>query len=112
METFNYTPISGASGDNKYNVYTAQFGDGYSQSVANGINNRTSSWSLSFEVLEDDAESIVGFFHDHAGYLPFEWTPPLEESSKTFVVLGYKVTAMTGQCPIYRIDATFEERYI
>jgi len=112
MRTFNYIPISGSSGDNKYNIYTAQFGDGYAQFVANGINNRTSSWSLSFEVLEDDAEAIVEFFHDHAGYLPFTWTPPLEENSKTFVVLGYKVTAMAGQCPIYRIDATFEECYI
>lgn len=111
MQTFSYTPLSGAVGDFQFNVFKAQFGDGYTQEVGNGINNLTSQWPLSFEVLETDAKQIISFFKNHSGFLPFKWTPPLEDSPRVFVVNKYKVTVIAGQCPLYRIDATFEERY-
>lgn len=112
METFTHTPLSGAIGDFQFSVFQARFGDGYTQEVGNGINNLTSQWPLSFEVLEEEAEEIINFFKDHSGFLLFNWTPPLEDNARVFVVNKYKITALAGQCPLYRIDATFEERYV
>ena len=58
-------------------VRTAQFGDGYAQSVADGLNNKVQTWPLIFTVTDTDATTIMTFLDGLQGYQSFFWTPPL-----------------------------------
>ena len=77
MATFTYTPDFGAAVAYKPRVRVAQFGDGYQQRVADGINTGTDSWNLTFAVRTDtEAGNILAFLEARAGVEAFDWTPP------------------------------------
>ncbi|MBW3514979.1 phage tail protein [Shewanella sp. NKUCC01_JLK] len=107
-QTFTWTPDNGATGDTQYRTRTAQFGDGYSQAVGDGINSKVQSWPLTFTKNKATAEAITEFFDDHQGFKAFAWTPPLGTASL------WKVTQKTNT-PLgggmYRITATFEQAF-
>ena len=110
-ETFTWVPLSGPSSTTQFRVLSARFGDGYAQEAADGINNYSTSWPLTFQGQAADITPIITFIKNHAGYKPFEWTPPLESVARLFVVQQYSLQVIAGQCPVYRLTATFEERY-
>jgi phage-related protein len=77
MATFTYTPDYGAQANYKPRVRTTQFGDGYQQRVADGINTRPQVWSLQFNNrTNDDADDITEFLEARNGVEAFDWTPP------------------------------------
>jgi len=107
MEIFKWKPIKGAQGTETARVLTAQFGDGYSQNAADGINNAVQSWPLSFlGRTKVEAEAIVSFFRRHKGYRSFLWTPPL--GLPGFYKVASFQTAPMGS-GFYTITATFEQ---
>lgn len=110
-QTFTWQPLTNPIGKHNFRTLTAQFGDGYVQEVSDGINNLVSSWQLSFQDMASGITPIVTFLNDHRGYKPFKWTPPLSSVSKLYVVKEYDVQVIAGACPIYRLTATFEERF-
>ncbi|MCS6235665.1 phage tail protein [Shewanella baltica] len=107
-QTFTWAPDNGATGETQYRTRAAQFGDGYSQAVGDGINSKVQSWPLTFTKNKATAESITEFFDDHQGFKAFIWTPPLGTASL------WKVTQQTNT-PLgggmYRITATFEQSF-
>lgn len=107
-DTFTWQPTSQATGTSTFAVRSAQFGDGYTQEVADGINNESQSWPLTFMGSKAEIQPIVDFFRAHAGYRGFWWTPP-------FGVQGiYKVTAfspMPNGGDIYTLTATFVQKF-
>lgn len=77
--TTNFTwPVQAKlAGAVKFAVLTAQFGDGYKQTAADGINNQSQSWSV---VIRGSAAQVTparDFLNARAGYQSFFWTPPL-----------------------------------
>lgn len=78
-DTFTWRVHSTAAGGGEFTTAKAQFGDGYSQEVALGINNEVQKWNVTVSerasVLRDEA---LDFIRDHRG-LSFLWTPPLGE---------------------------------
>jgi phage-related protein len=77
--TTNFTwPVQAKlAGAVKFAVLTAQFGDGYKQTAADGINNQSQSWSV---VIRGPAAQVTparDFLNARAGYQSFFWTPPL-----------------------------------
>mgnify|MGYP006206653597 CR=1 FL=1 len=48
IERFTWATEKGAEGDVTQRVRTKQFGDGYEQSVEEGLNNQSQSWPLTF----------------------------------------------------------------
>lgn len=82
MAVFTYIPDFGAAADYQPRVRTAQFGDGYSQRVLEGINPTNMEWDLRF-VARSDAETdgILTFLAARAGVEAFDWTPPAESLS-------------------------------
>lgn len=76
MSTFNYIPAYGATETTTARVLKAQFGDGYSQRIADGINNKPRSWSLSFSKTQTDIDLILAFLNAEGGVYSFDWTPP------------------------------------
>jgi phage-related protein len=76
-QIFTWDPFTGMTADVKFEVSTAQFGDGYSQAAAAGINNRTGSWPLTFTDRDEVIAAIMRFLDWHKGAASFWWTPPL-----------------------------------
>lgn len=74
-DTFTWTPALDPTGDVKLRVRTAQYGDGYSQSVVDGINAKVQTWSLTFNSLDARIALIAAFLDAHIG-ISFYWTPP------------------------------------
>lgn len=76
-QTFNWVVSTQASPTIGYTVRSAQFGDGYSQDVGEGVNNKTESWEVSFVGSDTEVLAIMTFLDALAGYKSFFWTNPL-----------------------------------
>jgi phage-related protein len=107
-QVFTWVPDNGATGEVQYRTRTAQFGDGYSQSVGDGTNNKIQSWPLTLTKNKAISEEILSFFNDHQGFKAFAWTPPLGEMS-LWKVIQYANTPLGSG--MYRITATFEQTF-
>lgn len=54
-----------------------KFGDGYEQSVPNGLNNNPASWPVTIGELTDmEARQIMLFLDSFGGHRPFWWRDP------------------------------------
>jgi phage-related protein len=104
--TFTWAPTGQPNGTLKFRVRTAQFGDGYSQRVADGINNKISSWPLTFVGKKADMQAIAAFLDERAGWQAFNWTPPAG-------VQGYYQAGEYNLSPIggdvYTLTVTFQQ---
>lgn len=70
-------PDIGAQATVQPRVLRAQFGDGYSQRSADGLNTRPVIWSLTWGTVTDEvAQQIVGFFEAREGVEAFRWLRP------------------------------------
>ena len=107
-ETFSWTPLVGMNGSAKYRVLSAQFGDGYQQVAADGINNKIESWPVSFTGTEDEIRPIRDFLDHHAGYQSFYWTPPLGEKG-LYRSFDITITPLGGD--IYTLSTVFEQAF-
>jgi phage-related protein len=107
-DTFTWRSIGTPAGQVSFRVRKAQFGDGYSQEVADGINNKVQSWPLQFVGTKAELAPIVAFLDDHAGYAGFFWTPPLGVQG-LYKVTAYTPTPLSGD--LYTLTATFEQKF-
>jgi len=82
MPTFSYVPAPGATETTEPRVRVAQFGEGYAQRVADGINNRPRSWALTFNRAAADIDAIAAFLEARGGTESFDWTPPSGAAGK------------------------------
>lgn len=106
-QTFNFVPSKGFTKTVKPRVLVAQFGDGYSQRIQNGINNITEEWSLSFNSRSiEDADSMLTFFEEHAGAIGFYWTPPGESTAKAVICPEWSKSYDS------HISATIQARFV
>ncbi|MFJ2360438.1 phage tail protein [Pseudomonas fluorescens] len=76
-EVFTWCPRVDAVGTETDRVRTAQFGDGYSQAVGDGINTRVGTYPLTFTGKREYIQPIKAFLDRHGGHTSFKWTPPL-----------------------------------
>lgn len=103
-EVFEWAPSVEASGDTTFAVRTAKFGDGYQQDVADGINNLSESWPLTFVGDGAKTKAIKEFLDWHAGWRSFQWTPPLGVPG-LYKCAAHNRTAHGGDA--YTLTATF-----
>ena len=76
-------PSIGSSSNSSANILKADFGDGYSQRVGQGINNIGEQASLSWNnITGSQANTIVSFFEARGGFEAFQYTLPTESSAK------------------------------
>lgn len=73
--TFTWPILNEATGTETARVRKAQFGDGYSQVVQDGINNVSSSWPITVIGIATDVLAARDFLRARAG-TSFNWTPP------------------------------------
>lgn len=80
METFEFTTPNFTLTE-KPRILTAQFGDGYQQDSADGLNSRLQTWQLTFDdIYPSIALKIRAFFVARGGVEPFYWTTPAPET--------------------------------
>lgn len=106
--TFIWSPRIDPTGTTTLRKLAAQFGDGYKQEAADGINNKMQSWPLSFAGSASMVSAIMAFLDGQQGYMAFYWTPPLGATGL------YKCAAYTQQ-PLgngtYQLSCTFEQAF-
>lgn len=110
METFTYDRQKGAAGKIEFRTRTAQFGDGYSQAVADGINAEMQTWPLSFEGNLETVQPILDFFRRHQGYKSFYWTAPGDTGLKMWRVGNVQLTS--AGAGVYNLSAEFKQVYV
>ena len=68
-------PDKGITRSNEPNVILSEFGDGYEQRLANGINNLKQEFSINFATrLKADIDDIADFLELKGGVTPFNYT--------------------------------------
>lgn len=107
-EVFTWAPDSKMTGTETDRVRTAQFGDGYSQAVGDGINTRVGTWPLMFSGSKARIMEIKAFLDRHGGHKSFQWTPPLGEPS-LFRAPERSPSHMGGE--VYRLSVTFNQTF-
>lgn len=108
-EVFIWQPLADPEGTSTFRVLSAQFGDGYTQEVGDGLNNEIRAWPLQFWGYEWEIQPIRDFLRRHQGFRPFLWTPPIEPDAGLFIARDIRIRAMGGKS--YTLSATFEERF-
>lgn len=78
MATFNplWLPDYGANRSKKPRVKRVEFGDGYEQRVADGINTVKEEWSLTFSAKNTKIDEIDTFLSEQKAVYSFWWTSP------------------------------------
>ena len=108
-DTFAWEPTSaGYAPTTTMLVRTAQYGDGYAQTVPDGINNVSSNYSLVFIKNRKDMAAIIAFLDAHQGATAFYFTP-LFRPQGLYKCPGY--TGPTKDGNVYTLTATFNESF-
>lgn len=112
---FSWAPLIEVAGSAEFNVITAQFGDGYRQSVGDGMNNKAQSWSLSFKGKHEKIEEIKFFLDEHKGFLPFYWAPKCDNGKMSlWDCLSYRMTNISHNgrnTGLWSLTCTFNQRF-
>lgn len=108
IPTFKWNVERQIDFDVKYRVIEVQYGDGYTQSSADGINTKDESYQIRVNARERTAKEIMTFFDNLAGHRSFFWTPPLGELS-LFTCINPKPSYQGGG--LYVITATFKRSF-
>lgn len=109
MATFTYIPSVGVRQSTAPRVRRVQFGDGYQQRVADGINTRQETWNLAFNGLTDTvASEIDTFLVDRNAVEAFDWTTP---DGRAIKVVCDEWSRDYSEPDVNTITATFRRVY-
>lgn len=107
--TFIPAPDYGCQLQKKPRIRTAQFGDGYQQRVADGINTSPEEWTLTFSArVASEANEILQFLEARGGIESFWWTSPRETVGR-FICPEW--THAPNNHYTHTITATFRQVY-
>jgi phage-related protein len=107
-DTFTWRPDKSAPGTFDQSVRAAKFGNGYTQRAADGINNETQSWNLTFTGNKSRIAEIVKFLRKQEGYKAFIWSAPFD-GPLYFICSSFNPTDLGGSA--WALTATFEQTY-
>lgn len=72
--------------DEEPRVRRTQFGDGYMQRQADGLNSLLQSWQIRHTEIDNDAaDEIVAFLRARNGVEAFEYTPLWETTARLYI---------------------------
>lgn len=91
------------------NVLKANFGGGYTQRSADGINTIQRDISVEFIGSDTDIDTYVAFFEARNGHEAFEWTPPDESSELKWTCEVWQVRGESENTS--RLTATFHKEF-
>lgn len=83
-----------------YRVLQMNFGNGYSQTAPDGINNQVDTWMLTFTNMGlTDYNNLIAFFNTVGSSQPITWQSPVDSVAKLFKVdiqTGVQTTISAG----------------
>lgn len=82
METFKWCVKPEATIDNKPEVYSVDFGDGYNQSAPKGLNNLLREYTVTVKVKNKEALQVDAFLARHKGVTAFYYNDPYTKTKK------------------------------
>lgn len=89
-------------------VRLAQFGDGYEQRTADGLNTRPRKLTVDWpNLVLADKDTILNFLRARNGVDAFFWTPPGESTAIKVKAPTWTVKRTSG--PYWSISVTFQE---
>jgi phage-related protein len=104
-------PSPGTSDKAVIKKLVAEFGDGYSQAVPDGINSLRREISLDWNLLTpEQAGEIIMFFRARGGCEPFFWTPSDETTALKWICDDWK--EKRGEGGFRSISATFKQSFL
>ncbi|MBN7139004.1 hypothetical protein A7A76_07835 [Lysobacter enzymogenes] len=106
-DTFNWRATAESTGGAALRVRRTQFGDGYAQSVRDGLNAVGQTWNLVFVFAAATIGEIEAFLDAHAG-VSFQWKAPRRPLA-FFQCDEYQTDDLGGG--VWRLRATFTQRY-
>lgn len=89
MSALPYQPHISSRLNKQPRILKHQFGDGYAQRMADGINNNLERWSLSFTLINANALALMTFFDGLGGVDSFTWQPPGAATARNYVCESY-----------------------
>lgn len=93
---------------NTTKVLRADFGDGYTQRAADGLNNIKQEWNVTWAGIPDaTAQNIIDFFEARGGWESFQWTDPIDSIDKLYVCEEWSRSPVSGSHQT--INAVFRE---
>lgn len=99
LQTFTpaIRPDVGSGGSHQFRTLTANFGDGYDQEAADGINPLKSTYTLNWSNLTvAQADAVIAFFDARGGYEAFNYTIPGQSTAYKFRCKQYGDTWAKG----------------
>lgn len=108
MKTFIWCPKTNPSGQIIDRALVAQFGDGYQQAAADGINTKIDSWPLTFIKRRDKMQPLVDFLDEVGQWQAFLWTPPMG-TENAYRRAEYTLIPMGAE--LYSLTVTFNRVY-
>lgn len=104
-------PSPGTSDTIKIKKLEAEFGDGYSQAIPDGLNNLRREISLDWDLLTPTQSSqIITFFRARKGCEPFYWTPSDETTPLKWVCDEWTERRIDGG--MRSISAKFKQSFL
>ena len=113
MAAFDFPVQANPSGSVEFNTRVAQFGDGYSQAAANGINNKVDQWDIEIKgYLNAEGNGcmakmsdVFDFFNGLKGSDSFDWVAP-DGVQRKYVAQNY---TRSLEANIWTVNVTFTE---
>lgn len=107
---FSYIPDQGATEIREPRRRVIQFGDGYRQTAASGINADLGKWDLTFGVRSAaESQAMMDLFRvdGGGGTVPLAWVPPGEVAAIRVLAWPYKRSQVGPDN--FTVQVTFEE---
>ena len=76
MKTFRWKVKPDMEVNSQPSVREVRFGDGYSQSMAAGLNADLKTYRVTLSVTREEARHLEAFLAEHGGWKAFLWKPP------------------------------------
>jgi phage-related protein len=107
-DVFTWSVRTDVQGQGSFAVQEARFGDGYRQTVGDGLNNESQTWPVSLVGREAYIRPVLEFLRARKGAISFYWTPPLGEQG-FYLCTAYTINAHGAG--VYTLTATFEQTF-
>lgn len=107
LNTFTWSITTSSTANVEYKADTAEFGDGYSQDSATGLNPERQAWPVTVENYGPEIQEILSFIR--ANFLGFLWVPPLHSEPKVFKCIKWSLSNIGGD--YWSLSMQFEQTY-
>lgn len=106
-DRFTWCATRQSSAQANIKVKRAQFGDGYAQSSADGLNSVRRTWDMTFIGKKSKMADIISFLDSHSGK-SFIWNDPFYGDA-FFYCDEYRYN--NNGSTVYTVTATFEQTF-